>query len=252
MAQPIFPITMPRWGIEMLRGTISEWHVEIGQTVKKGDALVSVETDKIVNAVESPVNGVLRKIIAARGETFDAGTLIAVIANPSVAEEAIQEFVSSFSASTVIDAQSSTAGATGGAATAPGGISPIARRMAERMGIDIARVKGTGINGRVSKEDVEAYAAANPGTQSGGLAAAPSVASDSAAAPSREKMTPTRLTIAKRLLESTQGIPHYRLEICADCSALIELRAAIRPRNPCRSMTSSPARRLLLCWNTRP
>jgi len=107
-------------------------------------------------------------------------------------------------------APAETASAADAAADGEARISPIARRLAERLGVDITQVKGTGRNGRVSKEDVEAYAAA-PGD---GVV--------------REKMTSMRATIARRLLESKQGIPHYRLAADVDLTALLARRAALR------------------------
>ena len=64
MSQRIFPITMPKWGIEMQQGTITQWHAEPGQTLAKGDTLLDVETEKIVNSVEAPIAGTLRRILA--------------------------------------------------------------------------------------------------------------------------------------------------------------------------------------------
>jgi pyruvate dehydrogenase E2 component (dihydrolipoamide acetyltransferase) len=218
MNQAIVPITMPRWGIEMLRGTITVWHIAPGQSVNKGDALLDVETDKIVNSVEAPVSGVLRAIVAEKGATADAGALIAVIAGSSIPDEQVRDFIRDFAD----QGRGSRPGASPAAAMAQtpasgASISPIARRLAERLGIDISKVKGSGINGRVSKEDVEAYAAANSVTAS---------ASPAEPAPIREKLSPTRAAIAKRLLESTQGIPHYRLEVDVDFSALFDHRAS--------------------------
>ena len=167
MSQKIFPITMPKWGIEMQQGTITEWHAV-------------------------------------------PGGALAVPAAPAAAAPALDA-----------------------AAEGEARISPIARRIAERLGVDITQVKGTGRNGRVSKEDVEAYAA-SIGVQAGATpVAAPVVASTAAAAATgegvvREKMTSMRATIARRLLESKQGIPHYRLAADVDLTALLARRAALR------------------------
>ncbi len=233
MSQQIFPITMPKWGIEMQQGTITQWHAAPGQTVQKGDTLLDVETEKIVNSVEAPVSGVLRQILAEAGAVENVGALIAVFAEPSVSDEQINAFVREFKPpNTSFEPDSSPAAAgvaqTPAPAAAPteeGRISPIARRVAERLGIDISKVQGTGRNGRVSKEDVEAYAAKS------GSGATPQAGNAAVAAPSaapvREKMSSMRATIAKRLLASTQEIPHYRLEVDVDFTALLEQRAAL-------------------------
>ena len=101
-------------------------------------------------------------------------------------------------------------------------VSPIARRLAEKLGIDPSRIVGTGRNGRVSKEDVEAYAAK--------LAAAPAPAPEATAAATplrRERLTSMRATIARRLGESKQTIPHYRVSIDLDADALLARRRSL-------------------------
>ena len=240
MSQRIFPITMPKWGIEMTQGTITGWHAEPGQAVTKGDTLLDVETEKIVNSVEAPVSGTLRRILADVGATENVGALIAVFAAADVPEPEVDAFVTGFRpADTGFEPEGGSASAPAAASTpspspssgdAAAKVSPIARRLAERLGIDISQVKGTGTGGRVSKEDVEAYAAT---LQSGGPApaAAPTggttAASPAASAPTRERMTSMRATIAKRLLESKQSIPHYRLVVDVELTALNARRAAL-------------------------
>ena len=243
MSQKIFPITMPKWGIEMQQGTITEWHAVPGGALAKGAPLLDVETEKIVNSVEAPVAGTLRRIVAETGSTEAVGALIAVFADAAVPEAEIDAFITGFKpADASFDHADAPAAPAAPAAAAPAldaaaegeaRISPIARRIAERLGVDITQVKGTGRNGRVSKEDVEAYAA-SIGVQAGATpVAAPVVASTAAAAATgegvvREKMTSMRATIARRLLESKQGIPHYRLAADVDLTALLARRAALR------------------------
>jgi len=234
MSQKIFPITMPKWGIEMQQGTITEWHAAPGGALAKGAPLLDVETEKIVNSVEAPVAGTLRRIVAETGSTEAVGALIAVFADAAVSDAEIDAFIAGFKPADAsfdhADAPAEAASAADAAADGEARISPIARRIAERLGVDITQVKGTGRNGRVSKEDVEAYAAAI-GVQAGGTAAAaPAVAPTAAAGDGvvREKMTSMRATIARRLLESKQGIPHYRLAADVDLTALLARRAALR------------------------
>jgi len=237
MSQKIFPITMPKWGIEMQQGTITEWHAAPGGALAKGAPLLDVETEKIVNSVEAPVAGTLRRIVAETGSTEAVGALIAVFADAAVSDAEIDAFIAgfkpadaSFDHAAAPAAPAETASAADAAADGEARISPIARRIAERLGVDITQVKGTGRNGRVSKEDVEAYAA-SIGVQAGGTAAAAPAVTPTAAAGDgvvREKMTSMRATIARRLLESKQGIPHYRLAADVDLTALLARRAALR------------------------
>jgi pyruvate dehydrogenase E2 component (dihydrolipoamide acetyltransferase) len=235
MSAPIVALTMPKWGIEMTEGTINAWRVAAGQTVSKGDPLIDVETDKIVNTVEAPAAGTLRRLTAAEGDVRPVGSLLGVFAPAEVTEGEIDAFIASFRGervsfepdadSTAVPSaaasdrrpsrpaiegptSSSTPVASNLDAANEARISPFARRLAEQLGIDLAQVKGTGRNGRVSKEDVEAYAATltqtNPST--------------------RKRMSATRVTIATRLQESSQTIPHYRLATTATAERLLALR----------------------------
>jgi pyruvate dehydrogenase E2 component (dihydrolipoamide acetyltransferase) len=236
-------VTMPKWGIEMQEGTVTAWNVELGHHVVKGDALLDVETEKIVNSVESPASGTLRRMLAPTGDTFPVGALIAVLADPDVAETEIEAFVRDFkpfdasfaegSPATVATPSAPAAPATPAMDAAPDGggegearVSPIAKRLAEKLGIDLSRVTGTGRNGRISKEDVEAYAASLQ--QAGGSAAvAPADAAGTAQPVRREKLTSMRSTIARRLSESKRDIPHYRLVADLDMDALAGRRASL-------------------------
>ena len=97
MNRRIFPITMPKWGIEMQQGTVTGWHVGVGASMNKGDHLLDVETEKIVNSVEAPVSGTLRLILADAGATENVGALIGLIADASVSEPELRDFVRDFS-----------------------------------------------------------------------------------------------------------------------------------------------------------
>jgi pyruvate/2-oxoglutarate dehydrogenase complex dihydrolipoamide acyltransferase (E2) component len=93
MSHRIYPITMPKWGIEMQEGTITKWHAVPGPALAKGDTLLDVETEKIVNSVEAPVAGTLRRIIADTGATEAVGALIAVFAAAAVTDAEVDAFI---------------------------------------------------------------------------------------------------------------------------------------------------------------
>ena len=239
MAARISAITMPKWGIEMTEGTITGWRVGEGQRIERGAEILDVETEKIVNAVEAPAAGTLRRILARDGETQSVGALLGVIAEEPASDADIARFIESFVAAVVSfdpDADADAAPATAAAATSAAAaavdearVSPIARRVAERLGVDLSKVTGTGRNGRISKEDVETFAAQAgivPDGNAVAVAAVAAAAQNAAAAPTapmtaaptggaptstaprRLRMSARRGTIARRLLESKQSIPH--------------------------------------------
>jgi pyruvate dehydrogenase E2 component (dihydrolipoamide acetyltransferase) len=217
----IAAITVPKWGIEMQEGTIIAWHAMPGQHVEQGAPLLEVETEKIANSVESPATGTLRRIIVGPGETRGVGALLGVFAGQDVSEAEIDAYIASYvppdTSFEYDNGKPAAAGSSGaaGAGVADAGaeqrVSPIARKRAEELGVDISGLKGTGRNGRVSKEDVEAAHAAR----------------QNANEPVQESLSSMRLTIARRLVESKQTIPHYRIVSEVDVAALIERRASL-------------------------
>jgi pyruvate dehydrogenase E2 component (dihydrolipoamide acetyltransferase) len=231
---------MPKWGIEMTEGTITGWRVSVGQRIERGAEILDVETEKIVNAVEAPAAGTLRRILAGDGQTQAVGALIGVIADEQASDADIARFVESFVAAKVSfdpDAAAAVAAAADAAAAvaAPvpiGGepvepadearVSPIARRVAERLGVDLSRVTGTGRNGRISKEDVEAFAAAAVLHAAAADAPAPAVGDVR-----RVRMSARRGTIARRLLEAKQSIPHFRLDMDVDFGPVLQHKRAL-------------------------
>lgn len=157
MAQEVL---MPKLGLTMTEGTIEEWKYKEGDSVKKGDILFSVATDKLTNDVEAEADGVLLKILLPEGETAPCKAVIAYIGE---AGEVIAEGGAS-AESTAAQAPASSAAAVPAKAPAatrdPGTpvlASPAAKKLAKEKGIDLALVAGTGPKGRITLEDVEAY-----------------------------------------------------------------------------------------------
>jgi len=151
------PIAMPKLGLAMKTGTVGKWLKQEGDSVKKGEALVEVMTDKITNKVESPADGILLKIAAAKGTKLPVGGLMGAIG------EAGEDI------SAVLAAGPVTAGdeKPQAKAAAPGGkvkISPAARKLAEENEIDYTLIGGTGPEGRITREDVEKAIAEGVGT----------------------------------------------------------------------------------------
>ena len=228
----IHAITVPKWGIEMQEATLSEWKVDVGGAVNKGDEIVDLETDKIVNTHEAPASGTLRRILADVGDVYDVGVLLGVLSDADESEDEIDAFVESF---VPVDASFDGSGgaeaepepkpepetpAPAPAATAPspGGrvrISPIAKRRAEANGLDYTSIVGTGRNGRISKEDVEAALAAQGAGQP-------------------IKRSGMQKTVATRMQAAKQSIPHFYLDIDIECDAAQSLREDYNRANDCK------------------
>ena len=216
----IYPIAVPKWGIEMVEGTIAGWLKAVGDAVSSGEEVFEMESDKIVNVWESPVDGVLRRQLAEEGDTRPVGALLGVIAGASVDDAAIDAFIADFSGAEepaaapepAVAAAPAPAPRAQAAATDDSGgkrrVNPVVRRRAEELGVDIDSVAGTGRNGRVTREDVEAAASG------GGTAVAEPAAVGYEVTP----LSPVRKTAARRLTQAKQDIPHFYLtaELCID------------------------------------
>jgi pyruvate dehydrogenase E2 component (dihydrolipoamide acetyltransferase) len=139
-------IAMPKMGMSMKTGTVAKWLKNEGDSVKKGEAVVEVMTEKITNKVESPQDGVLLKIVAPKGAKLPINGLMCVI---GAASEDIAELLKGAPVAAV---SAASAGAADGEKLR---ISPAARKLAEENGIDYRRLTGTGPEGRITREDVE-------------------------------------------------------------------------------------------------
>ncbi|MGI9286091.1 MAG: dihydrolipoamide acetyltransferase family protein [Pseudomonadales bacterium] len=223
----IYPIAVPKWGIEMVEGTVNIWNKAVGDNISKGDEVFEMESDKIVNVWESPVDGVFRRQIAAEGDTVKVGRLLGIIAAADVDDAAIDEFIESYSGA---DAEPEPVVATEEPAkvtpavqapVAPSGdgsrrINPVVRRLAEELNVDLDNVVGTGRNGRVTKEDVQRTAKEG----SPGVETSASGSGDVEVIP----LSPTRKTIGKRLAKAKQEIPHYYLSTEYELDGLLAYR----------------------------
>jgi pyruvate dehydrogenase E2 component (dihydrolipoamide acetyltransferase) len=152
-------ITMPKLGLSMKTGTISKWMKNEGDTVKKGEYLFEVTTEKITNKIESKADGVLLKIVAPKGSVLPVGALVCVIGE---AGEDIASIIAEAAKSSTASKPAVSKGVLG--TTRPSltaevlekiKISPAARKMAEENGVDYTQIMGTGPEGRITKEDVE-------------------------------------------------------------------------------------------------
>ena len=248
-------LTMPRLSDTMEAGTIVRWNVKEGDTVSSGDVVADVETDKAT--MEMPVfdDGVISKIMVEAGRQVPVGTPIAIIsvdgddagsivavAGAPVAVAAKSVPINSAPAKTAVAAPSASSSASA-SASAPSvqsdavrqRVSPLARRMAEEMGISVASIVGSGPSGRVVKQDVLAAAELlkSGGARSVGLVhVASPVQSATAVVPigagaSEVMLSGMRQAIARRLVESKSTIPHYQVTMRFNMDPLLELRTML-------------------------
>ena len=161
-------VTMPKWGLTMTTGTITSWIASEGDEVAEGAPLLTVETEKAVNDVEAPAEGVLVKIVAGTGDEIPVMGALAVIAAKGeiVSDDEIAALVGGaapVAAAGAVAAASGPARAPRAAARDASGrvnASPAARKRAAELGIDLATVEATGPGGRITSEDIDRAAAA--------------------------------------------------------------------------------------------
>ncbi|MEM7282969.1 MAG: dihydrolipoamide acetyltransferase family protein [Pseudomonadota bacterium] len=161
----LFAFTMPKWGIEMSEGVVADWLVEPGDVFHKGDVIMAVETEKIVNDIEAEIDGVLLKAIAEVGETYSVGTLLGVLGPEGTPTDVVDAFIAKFSSSNEHyqdneeqESFSETAVVTEEEVIetlANQNISGKAAELAQRQGLDLSELQGCGRNNRVQLQDVE-------------------------------------------------------------------------------------------------
>ena len=214
----IYPIAVPKWGIEMVEGTITSWNKSEGDAIVKGDEVFEMESDKIVNVWDSPVDGVLRRVLVPAGDAHPVGALLGVIADAAVADSDIDAFIAQHSPAaaepagdtpTTNQPDAKQTVQTGDAYTRS---SPSVRRLADELGVDLGTVTGTGRRGRITDEDVKAAAGGSGGAPEG-VEVIP--------------LSATRKTIARRLTEAKQTIPHFYLTAEYELDGLLAHRATL-------------------------
>lgn len=239
MSARIVAVVVPKWGLEMTEGTVSSWLKQPGEMVPRGEPLIEIESEKIVNSLDAPADGVLRRILLDAGNVAAVGSLIGVIADASASDDDIDRFIRDFrppdsgdapaEPSTVAAAAPSTDAVTAPATTDTGAVrvSPPVRRLAESLGVSLTGLRGSGPNGRILQEDVER--AARGGAQDGAAGgSAPATASAAAETPRLEPWSATRRAIAKRMQDAARDIPHFYLVTDVDASALLAQRERLR------------------------
>jgi len=246
-------LKMPALSPTMEEGTLAKWLVKEGDTVKSGDLLAEIETDKATMEFEAIDEGVVSQLLVAEGtDNVKVGTVIAVIAGegedassakaapapaPAPLAEPKAEAPAAAPAPAPTPAPAAVAPSTSGDRIKA---SPLAKRLAAEQGIDLKSLTGTGPGGRIVKADLEgapAGAAAPAATAAPTLAGAPAAAAPAPATAGSipdfgiphedEKLSGMRKTIARRLTESMQQSPHIYLTVDIRLDALLKLRGEL-------------------------
>ncbi len=208
-------ILVPQMGESVTEGVIAQWLKNEGDTVSADEPLVEVETDKITVEVPAPSAGVLTKQSAGEGDTVNVGDIIGMIETGSAAAAAPAPAAAPAAAP-------APAPASNGAPAMPA-----ARAEAQRSGVDLGTVDGTGRGGRVLKEDVQRAAAAPAPAPAAKAPSAPPAVSRPAAEgrETRKRMTPIRRRVAERLVQSQHTAAILTTFNEVDMSAVIALRS---------------------------
>ncbi len=249
-------ILMPALSPTMTEGTLARWLKKEGDTVKAGDVIAEIETDKATMEVEAVDEGVLGKILVADGtEHVKVNDPIAVLVDAGEAVPAAAAPVAAAPvaapapvAAAVAPAPLATPVAAPVAAPAASGervfASPLARRMASQAGIELSAVKGSGPNGRIVRADIEAAQKGQPAAAPVAVPAPVTAAPAAAPAPVRaaaiaqpHKLVPhtsIRKVIARRLTEAKSTIPHFYVSMDIDVGELVSLMDKLNAKSPPR------------------
>jgi 2-oxoglutarate dehydrogenase E2 component (dihydrolipoamide succinyltransferase) len=242
-------VEMPKMGISVSEGTLVEWRKQPGDWIEADETIADVTTDKVDVEIPSPASGRVAAILAEAGETVAVGTAIAEIdAGAKAGEAHPDEDVSPASVEAVAgEPEPEPARLADGEADRSTFVSPVVRRIADKHGVDLEQVQGTGIGGRVRKKDVLAFVESGG---NGSTKAAPVLHTESpyradeskepeAAPPHapeaeptggerREPMTPMRAAIAKHMIESRRNSAHCTTVVEVDMSRVAARRGELK------------------------
>ncbi len=224
-------ITMPRLSDTMTEGKVAKWQKNVGDTVKEGDILAEIETDKAVQDFESEFNGTLLFQGVGEGEAAEVDKILAIIGPAGTDVSAIVSGGGKKAApkteaksETKTEDKKEVAPVAASSIDDRVAISPLAKKIAQDKGIDFSGIKGSGENGRIVKKDVENY---QPSAQTAAAPKAAPAQPSVAFTPGVDSETQNsqmRNIIAKRLAESKFTAPHYYLTVEINMDKAIEAR----------------------------
>jgi pyruvate dehydrogenase E2 component (dihydrolipoamide acetyltransferase) len=233
-------VVMPQMGESIFEGTITKWLKQPGEQVSKDEPLFEISTDKVDAEIPSPAAGILTEIRSHEGETVHVNTVVALIGGqagsklPTTApapQSKIQPAPAQQS-KPATPAPAAPAPQPAAASTTIPRSSPLVRRIARENHLDLARIPGTGSNGRITKQDALNYLAGNA-TQTPAKAAAPAAPSPLPASPLLGQLVPLsrmRSIIAQRMVESRRISPHVHTVFKIDMTRIVRLREREKAR----------------------
>ena len=221
---------MPSLAADMESGTVVEWRVHPGDRVARGDIVVLVETEKGLIDVEIFEAGTVESILVGEGRKVPVGTVLAMIRGDGEPAAVTAPAAAVAPPPREVVAAASPAASAARPVPVPPPVerpkvSPLARRLAEQLGVDLAAVSGTGEHGSIVKADVERAAAAH------GAVTAPPVPAP-AAAPEPDRGAAMRKAIAAAMARSKREIPHYYLATTVDMSRALAWLTAENAKRP--------------------
>ena len=242
-------VTMPKLGFDMAEGTLVRWVIAEGESIQKGSILAEIETDKATVEVESGYTGVVIRHLVAQGAIVPVNAPIAVIGEPGeegnidtsigkVVEPGLVAEKEPAQTPSNVDPEATPLSDTDD--QLPDGLraSPLARRMARELGIELHKVKGSGTGNRITRKDIENYQASLSEIAPAAAiqAATPLTTVSPASGPSTEPkyipLTRLRSIIARRMVEATQQVPHFYVTHDYNVKSLVELRKQLNALLP--------------------
>ena len=213
-------VVMPQMGISVSEGTIVEWRKQPGDPIEADETIADVTTDKIDVEIPSPASGVIARLVVEPGESVEVGAVIAEIGTGDGDDGGAD------TAPPEVSGHSSPEAETSGEPDRSGFYSPVVRRVADKHGIDLAQVEGSGIGGRVRKRDVLAHV--ENGNANGTTAKREPVLHTERSGGHREPMSVMRQAIARHMVASRQTAAHCTTIVEVDMSRVARRRAELK------------------------
>ncbi len=232
-------VILPKVDMDMTTAVISQWHVKDGDTVKKGQTIFDIETDKAAMEIEAPGDGTIKLADLGSVKDIAIGTVVAMIYGAGEEVKAVSARAASAPVpqpeKTAAPVTVSTTARSASAAASGLRATPLARRLARQAGIELSSIAGSGPYGRIVAADVQSAG-------SGPARSAIPVAMNTTGAPARSQFAAgtytelpldgMRRTIAQRLTQSKQSVPHFYLSATCSIDTLIAVRQRLNTHAP--------------------